>query len=87
MSKKDDDGQQLDDIMREESARGRNTPKRASTLAQERRMREFVGLISNGSCTDADIANAIIALGQQEGSPEFRRLWNIWCQFRGRKSG
>jgi endonuclease III len=86
MTQKDDEAQELADIMKEESTRGRPHPKRASTASQERKMRQFVRMIASGKCEDREVANAIRELGPQEGSPEFQRLWNIWLQFRGRRS-
>jgi hypothetical protein len=35
----------------------------------------FVRMIADGNCGDREEANAIRALGPQEGSPEFQRLW------------
>jgi len=86
MAREDEQAQELADIMKEESARGTRHPKRALTVSQERKMRHFVRLIANGNCEDREIASAIRALGPQEGSPEYQRLWNIWLQFRGRRS-
>ena len=86
MVQKDDKSEELADIMKEESTRGRRHPQRASTVSQERKMRQFVRMIANGNCDDREVANAIRELGPQEGSPEFQRLWNIWLQFRGRRS-
>jgi hypothetical protein len=86
MVEKDDTSEELADIMKEESTRGRRHPKKASTLIQERKMRRFVRMIANGSCDDRDVANAIRELGPQGGSGEYQRLWNIWVQFRGRRS-
>jgi len=86
MVQEDDKSEELADIMKEESTRGRRHPKKASTLIQERKMRQFVRMIADGNCDDREVANAIRALGPQEGSPEFQRLWDIWLQFRGRRS-
>lgn len=86
MVQKDDKSEELADIMKEESTRGKRHPKRASTVSQERKMRQFVRMIANGNYDDREVANAIRELGPQEGSPEFQRLWNIWLQFRGRRS-
>jgi len=86
MVQEDDKSEELADIMKEESTRGRRHPKKASTLIQERKMRQFVRVIADGNCDDREVANAIRALGPQEGSPEFQRLWDIWLQFRGRRS-
>jgi hypothetical protein len=86
MAQKDDETQELADIIKEESTRGKRHPKRASTIGQERQVRQFVRMIADGNCDDREVANAIRELGPQEGSPEFQRLWNIWLRFRGRRS-
>lgn len=86
MNQKDEKAQDLADIMKEESTRGRRHPRRASTVSQERNMRHFVKMIADGNCDDREVATAIRELGPQEGSPEYQRLWNIWVQFRGRRS-
>jgi hypothetical protein len=86
MTREDGEGQDLADIIKEESTRGRRHPKRASAVRQERKMRQFARMIADGNCDDREVANAIRELGPQEGSPEFQRLWNIWLQFRGRRS-
>jgi hypothetical protein len=86
MIREDDEAEELADVVKEESTRGRRHPKRASTVRQERKVRQFVRMIANGNCDDREVANAIRELGPQEGSPEFQRLWNIWLQFRGRRS-
>ena len=86
MAQEDDKARELADIMKEESARGRRHPKRAWTIDQERKMYHFVRLIADGNCGDREVASAIRALGPQEGTPEFQRLWNIWLQYRGRTS-
>ena len=86
MVQKDDKSEELADIMKEDSTRGKSHPNRASTVSQERKMRQFVRMIANGNCDDREVANAIRELGPQEGTPEFQRLWSIWLQFRGHRS-
>jgi len=76
---------ELADIIREESTRGQRHPQKALTINQRRKMYAFVRMISEGNCDDREVANAIRALGPQEGSPEFQRLWEWWLRFRGRR--
>jgi hypothetical protein len=47
MTRKDDEAQELSDIMKEESTRGRRHPKRALTASQERKMRQFASVVSH----------------------------------------
>jgi hypothetical protein len=81
-----DKDRELGDIFKEESTRGKRYPKKATTVAQERKMRRFVRMLADGKCDDRDVASAIRELGPQEGSAEFQRLWDFWLQFRGRRS-
>jgi len=78
------DDQELADIMQEESGRGKRHPEKALTISQRRKMYAFVRMIADGNCEDRDVANAIRALGPEEGSPEFQRLWDWWVRYRRR---
>ena len=80
------DDPELSDVMREESGRGKRHPEKAVTISQRRRMYAFVRMLAEGNCEDREVTNAIRALGPQEGSPEFQRLWDWWVKFRDRKS-
>jgi hypothetical protein len=76
----------IGDIIQEESTRGGRHPRKALTISQRRKMFAFVRMLADGKCDDREVANAIRALGPQEGSAEFQRLWQWWIRYRDRRS-
>jgi len=79
----EDEFENLDDIRREESSRGRKQPKSAVSLARERMVRSLNRLLSDPACERSKFFAAIRAYGLKDESEEFRKLAELWKKVRG----
>lgn len=74
----------LRDIMREETTRGRKQPKKAVSLRERRKLLRLFDMIRDSNCEERDFLEAIRDLGPKDGSPEFLYFAELWREYRGK---
>ncbi len=72
------DREDFQDIMAEETARGRRQPKKAVTLARQRMIRRVADLLANPGCEKRTFLEVIREYGIKEESREFLQLCELW---------
>ena len=72
------DKEDLQDIMAEETARGRRQPKKGITLARQRMIRRVADMVANPGCQRRTFLEVIREYGIKEESPEFLQLCELW---------
>jgi hypothetical protein len=77
------DNQNLDDLLNEETSRGRKQPKRAVTLARQRTIRRLAQLLAEPQCDKETFLDVIREIGLSDESAEFRQLLALWRKRRG----
>lgn len=81
MPKRHDDDD-IADVMREEQHRGRRGALDAATQRDNRRLKTGFRELLRSGATDKQIAEALIALGHERGTPEFARLLRCLREYR-----
>jgi len=66
------------DVMAEETGRGRRQPKKAVTLARQRMIRKAADMLADPGCEKRTFLAVIREYGIKEGSPEFLQLCELW---------
>lgn len=79
----EDDPQNLKDLRREETSRGRKQPKRAISLARERMIRYLSRILQDPNCSRDDYLEAIQLFGLTDESAEYPMLLDLWRKRRG----
>ena len=74
MSEKED----FEDLIAEETARGRRQAKKAVTLARQRMIRKVADMLADSRCEKRTFLAVIREYGIKEGSPEFLQLCELW---------
>ena len=74
MSEKED----FNDVMAEETARGRRHPKKAVTRARERMIRKVADMLADPGCEKRTFLAVIREYGIKEESPGFLQLCELW---------
>ena len=74
MSEKED----FQDVMAEETSRGRRQQKKAVTLARQRMIRKVADMLADRGCEKRTYLAVIREYGIIEGSPEFLQLCELW---------
>ena len=74
MSEKED----FQDVMAEETTRGRRQPKKAVTLARQRMIRKVADMLADPGGDKRTFLAVIRDYGIREGSSEFLQLCNLW---------
>lgn len=77
-----DKDQDLDDVMKEERARGRRPVDTKARRERQRLLRDLRGLIEAGD--ERGFLEAIRRVGLKDGSPEFLEAWRVWRESQGR---
>jgi len=79
----DDKDQELRDIQTEETTRGKKQPKKALSVAFQRRIAQTVKILRDPKCDKETYMEAIREYGLQEESDEYRQILALWRRFRG----
>ena len=79
----DDKDQDLRDIQAEETTRGKKQPRRALSLAFQRKIKQMARMLQDPRCDKETFLEVIREYGLQEGSDEFRQLLALWRKRRG----
>jgi len=72
------DKEDFQDIMGEETSRGRRQQKKAVTLARQRMIRKVAEMLAEPNCEKRTFLAVIREYGIEEGSPEFLQLCELW---------
>jgi hypothetical protein len=70
--------------MREEESRGRRQVRKVVTTERKRRIEQAAARLADPNCDERQFLEAIRALGQQEGSPEFEASLKLWREYHGK---
>lgn len=82
--RKENNDEDLRDVMAEEGSRGKRKPIKAVTRERERRIREILRMLKDSQCTREEFLSAARdGLGLQEGSGRYRRLAKLWDDHHG----
>ncbi len=81
--KSEDTSWNVNDVMAEETSRGRKQPKKAVALARERMIRYLSRTLENPNYSRDDYVDAIRLFGLKDESAEFRMLLDLWRKRRG----
>jgi hypothetical protein len=73
-----DKEEDFQDIMAEESSRGKRRQKKAVTLARERMIRRVADLLADRNCEKRTFLAVIREYGVEDGSAEFLQLCELW---------
>jgi len=79
----EDEKQDLDDILTEETSRGKKQPKKALSLARVRMIRRVGQLLADPNCDRETFLETIREYGLQDESAEFRQLLALWRKRHG----
>lgn len=79
----EDEKQDLDDILTEETSRGKKHPKKALSLARVRMIRRVGQLLADPNCDRETFLETIREFGLQDESAEFRQLLALWRKRHG----
>ena len=79
----EDEKQDLNDILVEETTRGKTHPKKALSLARQRMIRRVGRLLADPNCDKETFLETIREYGLQDESAEFRQLLALWRKRHG----
>jgi len=79
----EDEKQELDDILIEETTRGKRRPKKAVSLARERVIRRVMRLLADPNSDKETFLETIREYGLRDESAEFRQLLALWRKRHG----
>jgi hypothetical protein len=79
-----EEDREIQDVMAEESSRGRKQPKKLMTVERKRRIQRAAAQLGDSNCTKEEFMEAIRELGYEEGSKEFDACVKLWNSRRGR---
>jgi len=74
---------EIEDLRKEETSRGRKQPKTAESLERLRRIRKLARMLADPDCDQRTYMEAIRAFGFSDESAEFRELLALWQKSRG----
>ena len=74
----DDRIDDMRDVIKEETSRGRKQPKRALSIERERMIKRLAQLLANPNCDLETYEETIREFGLTDESPEYRRLLALW---------
>ncbi len=74
----------VQDVMAEESSRGRRQPKKLMTVERKRRIQRAAAKLADSNCTEDEFLEVIRELGYEQGSKEFDACAKLWNSRRGR---
>ncbi len=74
----------VQDVMAEESSRGRRQPKKLMTIERKRRIQRAAAKLAESNCSKEEFMEAIREIGYEEGSKEFDACVKLWNSLRGR---
>lgn len=73
----------IQDVMAEETSRGRKQPKKLMTVERRRRILHAAAKLADSNCTKEEFMEAIRELGYGERSKEFDACVKLWNSRRG----
>lgn len=73
----------LKDVLKEETSRGRKQPKKAISIARERMIREVARLLANPNCDRETFLETIHEYGLTDESLEYHQLLALWRRRHG----
>jgi hypothetical protein len=79
-----EDDRDIQDVMAEESSRGRKQPKKLMTVERKRRIQRAAAKLADSNCTKEEFMEAIRELGYEERSKEFDACVKLWNSRRGK---
>lgn len=79
----ENNGEDLKDLLKEETSRGRKQPKKALSLERERAIRRIAQLLANPNCDRETFLETIREFGLTDESPEYRQLLALWRKRHG----
>jgi hypothetical protein len=68
----------INDLLKEETSRGRKQPKKALSIERERMIRRVAQLLANPNCDQETYEETIREFGLTGESPEYRQLLALW---------
>jgi len=74
---------ELNDVLQEDTSRGRKQPKKALSLERERAIRRIAQLLANPNCDRETFLETIHEFGLTDESPEHRQLLALWRKRHG----
>lgn len=74
----------IQDVIAEESSRGRRQPKRLMTVERKRRIQRAAAKLADSNCTKEEFMESIRELGYEERSKEFDDCVKLWNSRRGK---
>lgn len=78
-----DDKQDFDDVVAEETSRGRKQPKRSISLERRRMIRRIARLLADPNCDKETYLDTIREFGLTDESPEYSELLALWRKRHG----
>jgi hypothetical protein len=79
----DDRMENMRDVIKEETSRGRKQPKKALSIERERIIKRAAQLLANPNCDRETYEETIHEFGLTDESPEYRQLLALWKKRHG----
>ena len=79
-----EDDRDVQDVMAEESSRGRRQPKKLMTVERKGRIQRAAARLADSDCSKEEFLKAIRELEYEEGSKEFDACVKLWNSRRGK---
>lgn len=68
----------FDDVIAEETSRGKARPIKAITRERRRRLAKILAMLRDPACTKSDFLKGLLDVGLTEESPEYQECVRLW---------